>query len=491
MREQGTLDRSQASDVALVMNRDSAGAKIAVVVVVGAVAVGLGMLRARISGTPPGPPPGRVQVVTTAHVQSTAPRASEERPPTPPDKPAADARPTGATQADRIALLEACTEGDKAKVEALVLKGVNLDGTLGNAAKSGNAALVAWLIDHGVDAKEDQDLSVPPILMADEHDAVVTTLLAKGAHEPTLAKAVSVGAPKAVARLLGKGASATSKTPEGEPVLLVALHNTSGAKRRIIVDALLKAGADVNAKSDDDTPLSVALAAVAAHADGEEKAGDRAIDLVGKVVAKGAKVDGDALVTAMGLDDDRRAALLDVLLAGKVEPNATLRAVTFATDNHDVASLKKVAAKGVAWAALDAHATPPLANAISGSDVAMVTALLDAGAPMDRMGEYGDTGLLAGVAAAAGESEDAVRVVRVLLEHGANPNKRGRDGRTALFAAAQQGTESLVTLLVSKGAHVEDAVDGMTPLEAADARGHDAVVKLLKARGAKQKKPAN
>lgn len=471
------------------MNRDSAGAKIAVVVVVGAVAVGLGMLRARISG----PPPERVQVVTTAHAPSTAPKASEERAPDvrPAAKPAAEARPTGPTQADRIALLEACTEGDKAKVEALVLKGVNLDGTLANAAKSGNATLVAWLIDHGVDAKEDQDLSVPPILMADEHDAVVTTLLAKGAHEPTLAKAVSVGAPKAVARLLGKGASATSKTPEGEPVLIVALHNTSGAKRRVIVDALLKAGADVNAKSDDDTPLSVALAAVAAHADGEEKAGDRAIDLVGKVVAKGAKVDGDALVTAMGLDDDRRAALLDVLLAGKLEPNATLRAVTFATDNHDVASLKKVAARGVAWASLDAHATPPLANAISGSDVAMVTALLDAGAPMDRMGEYGDTGLLAGVAAAAGESEDAVRVVRVLLEHGANPNKRGRDGRTALFAAAQQGTESLVTLLVSKGAHVEDAVDGMTPLEAADARGHEAVVKLLKARGAKQKKHAD
>jgi ankyrin repeat protein len=94
------------------------------------------------------------------------------------------------------------------------------------------------------------------------------------------------------------------------------------------------------------------------------------------------------------------------------------------------------------------------------------------------------------VAAAAGESEEAVRVVRVLLEHGASANKRGKDGRTALFAAAQQGTEALVTLLVSKGARVEDAVDGMTPLEAADARGHEGVVKLLKARGAKQKKPA-
>ena len=468
------------------MNRDSAGAKIAVVVGIGAVAVGLGMLRARLVG--PAPTPSRIEVTATTARPVTPPG---DRPITAPsDKPAVETRPTGPTQADRVALLEACTEGDQAKVEALVLKGVNLDGSLANASKSGNAALVGWLINHGVSAKEDEDLSVPPILMADEHDAVVSMLLAKGAHEPTLAKAVAVGAPKAVARLLGKGASASSKTPEGEPVLIVALHNTAGEKRRVIVDALLKAGAEVNVKSDDDTPLSVALGAVAGHTDGDAKPGDRAIDLVGKLVAKGAKVDGDALVTAMGIDDERRAALLDVLLAGKVEPSATLRAVTFAADNHDAASLKKVAAKGVAWSSLDAHATPPLATAIFGSDVAMVTALLDAGAPMDRMGENGDTGLLAAVAAAAGESDDAVRVVRVLLDHGANPNKRGKDGRTALFAAAQQGTEALVTLLVSKGAHVEDAVDGMTPLEAADARSHDGVVKLLKARGAKQKKVA-
>jgi ankyrin repeat protein len=470
------------------MSRDSAAAKIAVVVGIGAVAFGIATLRARFAS--PKPPEARVELVATA-TPAAQPSATS-----PDVKPAAEARPNGAvatTQADRIALLEACTEGDRAKVEALVLKGVNLDGTLGNAAKSGNAALVAWLIDHGVSAKEDEDLSVPPILIADEHDAVVTTLLSKGAHEPTLAKAVAVGAPKAVARLLAKGASATSKTVEGEPVLMVAVRDTAGAKRRVIVDALLKAGADVSTKYDDETPLSIALAAAVARNEEAEKAGDRAVDLVAKLVAKGAKVDGDALVTAMSAAEEKRPALLDVLLAGTVERSATLRGVTFAADTHDAASLKKIAAKGVAWSALDTqtpHVTPPLASAIVASDVAMVKALLEAGAPMDRMGENGDTALLAAVAAAAGDSDEAVRVVRVLLEHGASANKRGVDGRTALFAAAQQGSESLVTLLVSKGARVDDAVDGMTPIEAANARGHDGVVTLLKARGAKLKKVA-
>ena len=463
------------------MNRDSAGAKIAVVVAIGAVLFGVAALRSRIAGPTATPTRDRVPALAATDKPEVKPATSVVTD----DKPA---RPTGPTQADRIALLEACADGDQAKVEALVRKGVNLDGTLSSAAKSGNAALVGWLITHGVDAKEDEDLSVPPILMADEHDAVVTMLLSKGTHEPTLAKAVAVGAPKAVARLLAKGASATSKTTEGEPVLMTAIRDTAGEKRRVIVELLVKAGADVNTKYDDETPLSLALGAATSHAEESEKAGDRAVDLVGKLVAKGAKVDGDVLVTAMSAEEEKRASLLDVLLAGTVAPGATLRAVSYAADTHDAASIKKIAAKGVAWTALDPKATPPLMNAIVGSDVAMVKALLDAGAPTDRMGEDGDTALLTAVAAAAGDSDDAVRVVRVLLEHGANPNKRGRDGRTALFAAAQQGSESLVALLASKGARVDDAVDGMTPIEAADARGHDGVVKLLKGRGAKMKK---
>lgn len=472
------------------MSRDSAGAKIAVVVGIGAVAIGLAALRAHVPGSSSRSdlaPRGGVTVV------ATAPLAPPPGPPAEPAPGAAEepARLRGPTQADRIALLEACTDGDRARVEALVAKGVNLDGTLGNAARSGNAALVGWLIAHGVDAKEDEDLAVPPLLGADEHDGVVAVLLARGAHEPTLAKAVAAAAPRAVARLLAKGASATSKSADGEPVLMTAVHDAEGAKRRMIVDALLKAGADVNTKYDDDTPLSLAVTSATRRASADDaKPGDRAIDVVGKLVARGAKVDGDALISAIDADEEQRLALLDVLLAGSMARSATLQAVAHAADAHDVASLQRIAAKGVAWSSMDAHATPPLANAIVASDVPMVKALLEAGAPIDRMGEDGDTALLAAVAAAAGESDDALRVVRVLLEHGASPNKRGRDGRTALFAAAQQGSDALVTLLVAKGARVDDAVDGMTPIEIADTHGNDGVVKLLKARGAKRKKVA-
>jgi ankyrin repeat protein len=270
-------------------------------------------------------------------------------------------------------------------------------------------------------------------------------------------------------------------------VLLLALRDAGGSKRRLIVEALLAAGADVNTRFDDDTPLALALAAATARASSDdERPEDRAVAMVGRLVARGARVDGSALVHAMSADPAGRPALLDALLAGSLTRGATLEAVAHAAEVHDVASLARVAQKGVAWSASPPQATPPLLLAIASSDVAIVNALLGAGAPMEAMGQDGDGALLAAVAAAAGESDDALRVVRLLLERGANPNRRGREGRTALFAAAQQGSEALVTLLVAKGARVDDPVGGMTPREVADLRGHAGVVELLEARGARR-----
>lgn len=458
---------------------DSAIAKLVVVVGIGAVVLGAVTLRSRWAEHPKGATP---QAESAAQTTQAPVPVTEEHPATTPV-----AKPT-VTQADRILLLEAAAAGEQGKVEALFVKGVNLDGTLDSAAKSGSVALVGWLLAHGVSAQEDEDLSVPPLLAADEHDAVVSLLLAKGAHEPTLAKAVAAGAPRAVARLLGKGASADAKSPEGEPVLVIALRDAAGPKRRAIVESLLKAGADVNLKYDDETPLSLAVTDAALHAASDEKAGDRPVDVVTRLVAAHAKVDADVLVNALATEEERRGALLDTLLAGTLDRAATARAITVAADRHDPASIKKLAARGVTWSALDPQVTPPLATAIVASDVPMVRALLDAGAPTDKLGKNGDSALLAAVAAAAGDSEEALRVVRVLLEHGASPNKRGLDGRTALFAAAQQGGETLVALLVAKGARVDDAVDGMSPYEIADSRGYDAVTRVLKARGAKVRK---
>lgn len=68
--------------------------------------------------------------------------------------------------------------------------------------------------------------------------------------------------------------------------------------------------------------------------------------------------------------------------------------------------------------------------------------------------------------AAAGNHTE---VVRVLLEHGADPNAREAAGFAPIHAAAQNGNDELYELLVARGADREAAADdGRT---AADLRG--------------------
>ncbi|MBX3188147.1 MAG: ankyrin repeat domain-containing protein [Labilithrix sp.] len=454
-------------------------AKVVVVAGVGLAALGLLAVRTHMKA-------GAAREPLAPVVAAAAPIPTPVSEPLP--QPEEKASPPKPTQADRHALVEAVEAGDLARVEALAAKGVGLQGTLAGAARSGNAALIGWLVDHGVDVHEDEDMPASPLLLADEHDAAVKVLLAKGAREPSLAKAAAAAAPKAVARLLAKGASPNSKSPDGEPALMMAVRDGAATHRRAVVDALLAAGADASARWDDESALSIAVGQSTAPGVDAEKPGDRPIDVVSRLVARGAKVDGDVLVSAMSAGDEERGALLDLLLGGKLDAGATAQAIARAASAHDAASIKRIGAKGVAWGKIDKSTPSPLEAAIIDGDVAVVRALLDVGAPTDRTSEDGDTALLAAVAAAAGEGDDALRVVRVLLDRGVSPNKRGRDGRTPLFVASQQGSEVLVALLLSRGARIGDAVDGRTPIEIADSNGHREVVKLLESRGARRRR---
>ena len=83
---------------------------------------------------------------------------------------------------------------------------------------------------------------------------------------------------------------------------------------------------------------------------------------------------------------------------------------------------------------------------------------------------------------ARGDKGERPDKVALLLEHGADPNSPGFDGRTALHYASAAGHIRVVELLVEHGATL-DAKDklGRTPLELARAGGKRAVAALLKA----------
>ncbi len=78
-----------------------------------------------------------------------------------------------------------------------------------------------------------------------------------------------------------------------------------------------------------------------------------------------------------------------------------------------------------------------------------------------------------------------VALVKLLLEHGANPDLADRRAFAPIMAAAQSGNGEIVTALLDAKAKVDiHDVSGLTPLKAAIQGNHPEIVKLLLDRGA-------
>ena len=92
-----------------------------------------------------------------------------------------------------------------------------------------------------------------------------------------------------------------------------------------------------------------------------------------------------------------------------------------------------------------------------------------------------DTGLLGWTPLYVASEYCHHHIVRVLLDHGADPNKRSRDGSTALHAAARKGSLPIV-LEFLRAPNMDVAPideDGDTPLTVAASKGHYEVFKEL------------
>lgn len=87
-----------------------------------------------------------------------------------------------------------------------------------------------------------------------------------------------------------------------------------------------------------------------------------------------------------------------------------------------------------------------LRNAARNGDAAMLRTFLDAGVPVDVVGEEGDTFLM--LAAYHGHAE----VVQDLLDRGADPNVANAKGQTPLAGAVFKGFVDVVRVLAANGA---------------------------------------
>jgi len=103
--------------------------------------------------------------------------------------------------------------------------------------------------------------------------------------------------------------------------------------------------------------------------------------------------------------------------------------------------------------------------------------LVKAGASINSPSRNGLNAAPIQSAAAAGHAN----IVKMLLEHRADPNVREQGGYTPLHAAAQNGDEGMIRTLLYGGADLNvKSNDGKTPLDLATEAGHAKAVTLLK-----------
>ena len=118
----------------------------------------------------------------------------------------------------------------------------------------------------------------------------------------------------------------------------------------------------------------------------------------------------------------------------------------------------------------------PLQKVSMYGHIAIVQLLLNGGANPNKRDRFGVTPLH------NASSMGHIKVVQILLERGANPNNRDRTGYTPLHCAARRGHTKVIRILLDGGAKPNKC--GVTPMVVASANGHkDAEKVLMKWRG--------
>lgn len=219
--------------------------------------------------------------------------------------------------------------------------------------------------------------------------------------------------------LLEQRADVNAKQSDGDTALIRAAASGNAPLVRLLIDQ----GAEVNAKgSEGKTPLMWAL-----------KRGD--MELVAILLEKGADLSPK--------DQDGRTALM------------------WAACFCEQAAVRAFVEKGAAVSTADNEGLTALHLAVPYCDLELVQFLLDKGAHVSAKDNNGRAPLMAAVGVAEEDScagmpesveENRVRVVKLLLERGADPNERSEAGETVLDLALRSGCKRIVDLLKAHGA---------------------------------------
>ena len=338
------------------------------------------------------------------------------------------------------------------------------------AARTGRVEAVRVLLDHGADVNAAEQWRGQTALMwaaAEGHAAAVRELIARGADVRARSGQPAAGASGEPAAAAGDDAGAADGAvpPPGFSAFLFAVQGGHLDASTVLADA----GADV----DDMTPDGSSALVVAID--------NRHYELAAWLLDRGADPDADgvgwtALHTAVlahrphfrvvpdpsPTGNLTSGALIEALLAAGADPNASSRErVRLATQTSPLYPTEGV--------------TPFLLAAIA-ADVPLMRLLLAHGADTSVTTASGSTALMAAAGAAtyagqgAGSEADALEAVKLLLDTGVDVHAADEAGNTALHGAANRGANSVVELLLARGARL-DAANGRGWLPVTIAQG--------------------
>jgi ankyrin len=323
---------------------------------------------------------------------------------------------------------------------------------------------------------------------------------------------------RALKALLARGFDPNGTLASGLSPLLAAVM--SGYLRPPLFRALLDAGATAEARGPRGGVLEILAGADDGYGDGDRPYGyaegtvDALADVASRAIERGAAVNGSGragddtpLLLAIW---NRNARFVRILLDAGADVNGAGRSgftpLMAAASKGSDALVELLLARGANAAATDREGRTATALALAGGhrpiverlradagtpitqdavvaaamapDPQMLFALLDGGAPVDAVAGDGSTPL----AIAARERKHAL--AHALLDRGANPHVRNRNGWTPLLLTCMYGDRALVERMLTGPCTELDYRETWTPLMAAAMGLQLEIVELLLARGA-------
>jgi len=397
-------------------------------------------------------------------------------------------------KADNTPVIYAAERGDIILLRLLLTedrKGINLAGELGTAlgvaAASGELEVAATLLEFGadIDAKDKKGTSPLMVAITAKQPRMVDYLLKKGAdalarrddNESVLHIAAQAGIREILESLFAYGAARSLQvqtTKEGQ----TPLHAAVLAGKPAAVEALLDHGAFTHITNTEKmTPLDIAAFK------GDAVMARQLVEYGHADVAKTAEGHDSALHRALFEKNLDAARELVRLGADPHAPDAQGRTPLHIAAWKGELDMVKYFIEEVPGEENIAAAAQSRANALYEAifyghgdiaDYLINTPGTDLNVP-NAAGNYALT--------AAMDKYNTNRIA-TMLEKGASPDVKDKNGNSPLLVSARKGNVDAATLLLLHDANTEIADGGETPLFAAVEAGHTSMVELLAGAGA-------